>query len=187
MLSGAIDTGGDPGVTFTASPAAPYSFGGLTITSSAILNGIPVGLGFYSTALFEADPLSDYVASGNQPGAETVTAQTVEVPTSTGLSSVNAEIGAYPAASGFGHAAHPGHQVRLLDRPAGGRDPAGDDGQRVQRRAISPTGRPALARSPRTDSGARRTSPARTTTPPGRRAPAASPGTRMTRPRSRAR
>ena len=72
MLSGAIDTGGDPGVTFTASPAAPYSFGGLTITAPAILNGIPVGLGFYSTALFEADPLSDYIASGDQPGVETV-------------------------------------------------------------------------------------------------------------------
>ena len=108
QLSGAIDTGGDPGVTFTASPAAPYSFGGLTITSSAILNGIPVGLGFYSTALFEADPLSDYVASGDQPGAETVLAQTVEVPTSTGLSSVNAEIGSYPAASGSGTPLTPG-------------------------------------------------------------------------------
>ena len=120
VLSGAIDTGGDPGVTFTASPAAPYSFGGLTITSSAILNGIPVGLGFYSTALFEADPLSDYVASGNQPGAETVTAQAVEVPTATGLSAVSAEIGCLPGSGWFRlHVADSGHQVRLLDCPAG--------------------------------------------------------------------
>ncbi len=104
MLSGAIDTGGDEGVNFTAAPNDPYTFGGITITAPAILNGIPVGQGFYSTALFEADPLSDYIASGNQPGVETVTAQTVEVPTSAGLSSVNAKIGAYPAASGLGSA-----------------------------------------------------------------------------------
>ena len=55
-LSGAIDTGGDPGVNFTASAASPFSVGGLTITSPAILNGIPVNQGYYSTALFEADP-----------------------------------------------------------------------------------------------------------------------------------
>jgi hypothetical protein len=102
VVSGAIDTGGDPAVNFNASAANPFQVGGLTVTANAILNGIPVGLGFYSTALFEADPLSDYIASGNQPGGETVTAPVEEVPTATGLSAVSAEIGAYPAASSVG-------------------------------------------------------------------------------------
>lgn len=102
VASGAIDTGGDPAVTFSASAANPYSFGGLTITAPSILNGIPLNLGFYSTALFEADPLSDYTAAGNQPGPETVTAAAVEVPTTTGLSAVSSELGAYPAATSSG-------------------------------------------------------------------------------------
>jgi hypothetical protein len=101
-VSGALDTGGDEGVNFSAAPTNPYSFGGLTITSPAILNGIPVGQGFFSTALFEADPVSDFNASGGQPGGETVTAPVVEVPTITGLTAVSAEIGAYPAANSFG-------------------------------------------------------------------------------------
>jgi hypothetical protein len=109
VLSGAIDTGGDPAVTFAAAPADPYSFGGLTITAPSILNGIPLNLGFYSTAQFEADPLSDYVASGDQPGPDTVTAATVEVPTTTGLSAVSGEVGAYPAATSTGSSPlHPG-------------------------------------------------------------------------------
>ena len=77
-------------------------FGGLTITTAAILNGIPLGAGYYSTALFEADPLSDYTASGNQAGPETITAANVEVPTTTGLSAVSSEVGAYPAAASTG-------------------------------------------------------------------------------------
>lgn len=99
VLTGTIDTGGNPGVPFQASPSAPAYYAGRTITSPGIVDGIPVGQGFFSTALLEADPMSDYVASGNQPGADTVTAQVVEVPTTTGLSAVSAEIGAYPAAS----------------------------------------------------------------------------------------
>ena len=102
VLSGAIDTGGDPASTFTASASSPFAVGGLSVTASGNLNGFPVGQGFYSTVLFEADPLSDYVASGNQPGGETVTATTLEVPTGAGLSPVSAEIGAYPAASAQG-------------------------------------------------------------------------------------
>jgi hypothetical protein len=105
VVSGAIDTGGDEGVNFPASGTNPYYFGGLTITSNSTLNGIPIGPpnNFYSTALFEADPLSDYIASGDNPGADTVTAPVVEVPTTTGLSPVSSEVGAYPAdAAGFG-------------------------------------------------------------------------------------
>lgn len=99
VLSGAIDTGGDPGVAFSASAASPFAVGGLSITTSGNLNGFPVNLGYYSTVLFEADPLSDYVASGDQPGGETVTAATIEVPDGPGLAPVNSEIGGYPAAS----------------------------------------------------------------------------------------
>jgi len=99
VVTGAIDTGGDPASSFTAGTTSPFSVGGLSITASGLINGIPLGEGFYSTALFEADPLSDYVASGNQPGAETVDAGTVEVPTATGLTSVTAKLGAYPASS----------------------------------------------------------------------------------------
>ncbi len=108
VLSGAIDTGGDPAVAFSVSTTNPLVFGGLTISggsatpSTEILNGIPLNAGYFSTALFEADPLSDYTASGNQAGPETVTAANVEVPTTTGLSPVNAEIGAYPAATSTG-------------------------------------------------------------------------------------
>jgi hypothetical protein len=102
MLTGAIDTGGDPAVTFNAAPTSPFAVGGLSVTAPANLNGIPLGVGFYSTALFEADPLTDYTAAGNQPGPETVTAANVEVPTTTGLSAVSSVIGAYPAASGNG-------------------------------------------------------------------------------------
>jgi hypothetical protein len=102
VLSGAIDTGGDPASTFVASAASPFSVGGLSITASGNLNGFPVNQGYYSTVLFEADPLSDYVASGNQPGGETVTAANIEVPTTTGLSAVSSILGAYPAASNEG-------------------------------------------------------------------------------------
>ena len=98
-VTGAIDTGGDPASSFTAATTSPFTVGGLSITASGLVNGIPLDQGFYSTVLFEADPLSDYVASGDQPGAETVNASTVEVPTATGLTSVSAKIGAYPASS----------------------------------------------------------------------------------------
>jgi len=111
VISGKVDTGGNPAAQINASAASPYTvngLSGLTLTSPAILDGIPVGQGYYSTALFEADPLSDYVASGNQPGGETVTAQAVEVPTTTGQSVVSAKIGAFPAANAFGSTLKPG-------------------------------------------------------------------------------
>ena len=109
VLSGAIDTGGDPGLSFTGTPASPYSFGGLPpITTAGILNGIPVGLGFYSTATFVADPLSDYTASGDQFGADAIRAPAVEVPTATGLSGVSAEIGTYPDPDGLSDDLTPG-------------------------------------------------------------------------------
>ena len=60
-LTGAVDTGGDQGTTFSA-PATPVS--NLSINAGDILNGIPVGEGYVSNVLFEADPMSDYTAAG---------------------------------------------------------------------------------------------------------------------------
>lgn len=94
VLSGVVDTGGDPGTAISAASVGnPFIFGGLSVTASAILNGFPVNQGFYSTVLFEADPLKDYRASGNQPGSEVVTAAAIEVPIVPGLSAVRVKIG----------------------------------------------------------------------------------------------
>lgn len=95
-VSGAVDTGGDQGTIFSA-PATPGS--NLSINAGDILNGIPIGEHYVSNVLFEADPMNDYVAAGNQPGGKTQVAGNIEVPTTTGLSAVKATIGAYPAAS----------------------------------------------------------------------------------------
>lgn len=100
VLTGAVDTGGDPGTAITAaSTSNPLIFGGLTVTGSAVLNGFPINQGYYSTVLFEADPLSDYTANGNQPGPDTVLAASVEVPISPGLTPVHATIGGTQAAA----------------------------------------------------------------------------------------
>jgi len=94
VLNGVVDTGGDPGTAITAASSTnPLIFGGLSVTGSSILDGFPVNQGYYSTVLFEADPLADYKANGDQPGPDTVIAATVDVPISTGLSSVHATIG----------------------------------------------------------------------------------------------
>lgn len=100
-LTGAVDTGGDPGTSFSA-PEMPGS--NLSIDPGDILNGIPTGQGYVSNVLFEVDPMRDYVASGNQPGGETEVSQNIEVPTTTGLSAVETRIGAYPAAKASGSA-----------------------------------------------------------------------------------
>lgn len=126
-VTGAVDTGGDPASSFTAASTSPFTIGGLSVTSSGFVNGIPTGEGFYSTVLFEADPLSDYVASGDQPGAETVNASTVEVPTAAGLTAVTAKIGAYPASSATGtnHPLKPGTKyVYWIVQQAGESDQA---------------------------------------------------------------
>jgi hypothetical protein len=100
VLTGVVDTGGDPGTAITAASAtSPFTFGGLSVTGSSILNGFPVNQGFYSTVLFEADPLSDYTANGGQPGPDSVLAATVEVPIAAGLTPVRATIGGTQAAA----------------------------------------------------------------------------------------
>ncbi|HTW11943.1 MAG TPA: hypothetical protein VME01_04305 [Solirubrobacteraceae bacterium] len=105
VVTGAVDTGGDPASTITASAAAPITLSGITLTANAQLDGIPVGAlpsgesDYYSTVLFEADPVSDYTSNGDQPGPDTVLAGTVEVPTSTGLTAVKATIGGTQASS----------------------------------------------------------------------------------------
>ncbi|HEX3804758.1 MAG TPA: hypothetical protein VHV75_18180 [Solirubrobacteraceae bacterium] len=49
----------------------------------------------YSDVTFEYDPVSDFVASGDTPGAQTQFAQDVQVPTSAGVSSVKTTLGAF--------------------------------------------------------------------------------------------
>ncbi|HWE60021.1 MAG TPA: hypothetical protein VG228_10035 [Solirubrobacteraceae bacterium] len=94
VLSGVVDTGGDPGTAISAASSTnPFTFGGLVVTGSSILNGFPVNQGYYSTVLFEADPLSDYTSNGDQPGPDVITAATLEVPITAGLSAVHVQIG----------------------------------------------------------------------------------------------
>jgi hypothetical protein len=69
---------------------------GGTTTTNPVSNQ---GANNYSTVTFAYDPASDYVASGNQPGGETLYAAPVNVPTTTGLSSVQATIGAFGQAA----------------------------------------------------------------------------------------
>jgi hypothetical protein len=53
----------------------------------------------YSDVTFEYDPVSDYVANGNQPGPQVQFAQDMQVPTTTGISSVSTTIGAFGQAA----------------------------------------------------------------------------------------
>jgi len=89
----------------------------VTITDNAITNGgitdpgigsalsgkpQPVsngGADNYSDVTFEYDPVSDYDASVNQPGALVQQAQAIQVPTTTGLSSVSTTLGAFGQAA----------------------------------------------------------------------------------------
>ena len=100
ILGGVVDTGGDPGTAISAASSAnPFTFGGLSVTGSSILNGFPVNQGYYSTVVFEADPLKDYRANGNQPGSDVVTAAAVDVPIAAGLSAVSVRIGGTQASA----------------------------------------------------------------------------------------
>jgi hypothetical protein len=58
----------------------------------AVSNG---GADNYSNVTFEYDPLKDYVANGDTAGPETQFANEVEVPTTTGISSVSQSVGAF--------------------------------------------------------------------------------------------
>ena len=126
-LTGVIDTGGNPGTTFTLPPNTTLnwdnSFNLTTTTTAATehVDGLPsdgsdalyatssasevlnnTGENNYSTVLFEYDPASDYAANGDNPGPETGFATEENVSTYPGLSPVSATVGAYPAATASG-------------------------------------------------------------------------------------
>jgi hypothetical protein len=124
VVSGAIDTGGNPGSTFQLAPGGTLSWAnGVvlgntgTTASTQWVDGIPTnastgnfavaggilnngGTDNYSSVVFEYDPVSDYNASGGTPGPQTSFAPEVDVPTAAGLSTVSTKIGAYPASTG---------------------------------------------------------------------------------------
>lgn len=64
-------------------------------SGTAISSVSNAGADNYSDVTFEYDPVSDYQASGNQPGPQTQYAQDVDVPTTTGISEVSTTIGAF--------------------------------------------------------------------------------------------
>lgn len=124
-VSGAIDTGGTQGSTFSLPGGSTLTWGGVssiplintaTTAATQFVDGIPTnastsvfaanggtlnngGSDNYSSVVFEYDPVSDYTANGGAPGPQTSFAPEVDVPTQGGLSSVSTTIGAYPAAS----------------------------------------------------------------------------------------
>ncbi len=123
VLNGVVDTGGNPQTSFTIPanttltwdnsfnlvttaatkeyvdglPSDGSSMAYPTSSTSEVLNNS--GENNYSTVLFEADPLSDYTANGDNFGPQTIDANEVNVSTYPGLSSVSVEIGGYPAAT----------------------------------------------------------------------------------------
>jgi hypothetical protein len=123
-LNGVIDTGGNPGSTFTL-PANTtllwdnsFNLIGGSSTTTEHVDGLPAddstatyptssssillnngGADNYSTVLFEYDPASDYDANGDNFGPETSFATEFNAPTLPGLSVVQTTVGAYPAAS----------------------------------------------------------------------------------------
>lgn len=126
VISGAVDTGGydQPNDSTSSTVAGGFSVpvtpgstwdGGVTgtgvpissTTSSITIDGIPTTtpntsgspVPTYSAVWVEYDPLSDWVANGNAPGPETVSAPEEDVDTSTSPYTPfpSIEIGGYPA------------------------------------------------------------------------------------------
>lgn len=91
----------DVGVTITDTA---ISNSGVTDSGIGALSGVPqpVSNGAadnYSDVTFEYDSVSDYTANGGLPGPGTQQAQDIQVPTSTGLSSVSTTLGAFGQAA----------------------------------------------------------------------------------------
>lgn len=86
-----VPLNGIPASGSSSNVSVTVTDGGTTTTKSVSNQGADS----YSTVTFAYDPVSDYVASGNQPGDQTLYAAGVNVPTTTGLSSVEATIGAF--------------------------------------------------------------------------------------------
>lgn len=125
VLTGSIDTGGNPLTTFTLAPGGTRLWANSFIISNTTTSPatehvdglpasgssaqIPTSSGSYSNGgaenhsqvVFEYDRAKDFAANGNNPGPDTGFANEVDVPTASGLSAVKAKIGAYPASSGL--------------------------------------------------------------------------------------
>jgi hypothetical protein len=136
VVSGVIDTGGDP-VSYLPVPTGGLTWDGdVAIAAGANVAGDPnsgqdvpvdgipasgsypnvsvtvtdsgttrtlaasnAGADNFSTVTFAYDPASDYEAAGNQPGPNTQYGTGVNIPTTTGLSSVSTKIGAFGQAA----------------------------------------------------------------------------------------
>ncbi len=121
-VAGIVDTGGSPGGTYTLAAGASLAWtGGLTVANTTSApetfgtEGLPVsgsnstvlisggtpstvsnaGADDYSDVEFEYDTLADYQAAGNAPGPNTQYAPELDIPTTGGLSTVSASIGAF--------------------------------------------------------------------------------------------
>ena len=127
VLNGAVDTGGNPAISFSAPAGTNISWpGGISIVNSTsgssaatetfYIGGIPdngsnnlVSIGSkqfsnggadnYSNVEFEVDPVADYVANGDTPGSATIFGDSMEIPTQVGLTSVHSTIGAFGASA----------------------------------------------------------------------------------------
>jgi hypothetical protein len=123
VLNGAVDTGGNPGISFSEPAGTNIGWpGGVSIINSTsgssaanetfFIGGIPdngssnpvtigsksfsnSGADNYSNVEFEVDPVSDYVANGNTPGSATIFGASMEIPTQPGLTNVKTAIGAF--------------------------------------------------------------------------------------------
>lgn len=119
VLHGAVDTGGSPGLGVSEPAGTDLGWtGGINIMTTAaenvFIDGLPTngssntvyigtksfsngGADNYSDVEFEADPVADYKANGNNPGSGTIFGSSLEVPTQSGLTAVSTTLGAYGA------------------------------------------------------------------------------------------
>jgi hypothetical protein len=101
-IDGLPSSGGSSNVSVTITDAA---INNASISDPGIANsGVPqvvnnAGDDDYSDVTFEYDPVSDYTANGDLPGSETNQIQDIQVPTTSGLSSVSATLGAFGQAA----------------------------------------------------------------------------------------
>ncbi len=119
MLSGAVDTGGNPGIE-AAEPAGTNLTwaGGVDIINSGAsaeniwIDGLPAsgsattvsigtkpfsngGADNYSNVEFELDPVADYDANGDLPGSDLIFGDSMQVATQGGLTAVKSTVGAF--------------------------------------------------------------------------------------------
>lgn len=119
VVHGAVDTGGNPGISVSEPAGVNLSWtGGVDIITTAAENiwidGLPPsgssntvyigtksfsnsGADDYSNVEFEIDPVSDYNANGGTPGPDTTFGTSLQVPTQGGLTAVQETLGAFGA------------------------------------------------------------------------------------------